>query len=255
MIIVLSPAKKQDFLTTHPDISTSKPQMLSDIKLLVKELQTYSPLKLKKLMSVSDKLAQLNFERYQDFKPSSFTLSNSKQAAFAFQGDVYQGLMINDFTAKQRAFAQDHLLILSGLYGYLRPLDLIQPYRLEMKTALKNSRGANLYEFWGNKITKAINSALASHKNKLLINLASNEYFKAIQPNDIDGKLINIHFKEYKNGAYKVIGIHAKRARGLMARFIMKNSIDSLARIKKFTDNDYRFNTTLSTDDTLVFTR
>lgn len=255
MLLLLSPAKKQSPLNAHIELPSTTPQALSHIKPLIKTLKTYSASQLKTLMSISDALAKLNVERYKAFNPNHFTHDNANQAIFTFQGDAYRGIAVDDFTERDLTFLQEHLLILSGLYGYLRPLDLIQPYRLEMKTPLTIKPHKNLYDFWGNTITKAINSALQSHKNKTLINLASNEYFKAIQPGQLQGQLITVHFKEKKGDQYKVISIHAKRARGLMTHFITKNRIDTPQKLMDFSLEKYCFNKKLSSDQNYVFTR
>ena len=255
MLIILSPAKKQDFIRQFPEIDATQPTMKASVKNLLGSLTQLNQAQIANLMSISPKLAELNYQRFQDFNPSSYNRNNAKQAVLAFQGDVYQGLQADDFSENDFVFAQDHLRILSGLYGLLRPLDLIQPYRLEMKTPLKNSKGHNLYEFWGDKLTLAVNKILASHNTKVLINLASGEYFKAIPQTKLDGKLLTIQFKEKKGDDYKVIGIHAKKARGLMTRYIIKNKVKSVKKIQQFSESDYRFSAALSDENTFVFIR
>jgi len=255
MLVLLSPAKNQHHDPIALQCDVSQPQTSKEIKILVSELKNYSKKKLAKLMSISDSLAELNYERFQSFTPAKFNSSNAKPAAFAFQGDAYKSLNVNDFSVNDLKFMQKHAMILSGLYGYLRPLDLIQAYRLEMKTPLKNPMGKDLYKFWGNTITDGINKALSTHKNKFIVNLASNEYFKAVHPMRLSGKTINIHFKEGKNGVYKTIGFSAKRARGLMTRFIIKNSLDIPNDLKDFADSDYQFSKQLSSDQDFVFIR
>ncbi len=205
-------------------------------------------------MSISDNLATLNAQRYESYE-QPFSLDNAKQSVLAFKGDVYNGLNTDGLTPNDLRFAQEHLRILSGLYGLLRPLDLIQPYRLEMGTKLKNKKGKDLYAFWGNKITELLNEDLATQKDKILVNLASKEYFKAIQPRDLEGKLLTISFKEYRDDKYKVIAFNAKKARGLMSRFIIQKRIMDVEKIKTFDLEDYFFNPDLSDDKEWVFTR
>lgn len=255
MITLLSPAKKQDFNDCLLDVEFTKPQAGKHIKELVAELKKYKPAQIKRLMSVSDNLAKLNYERYQRFEPGRFNVNNAKQAVFAFKGDAYQSLNVMDFKQAELDFMQEHLLILSGLYGYLRPLDLIQPYRLEMKTKLKNPRANDLYGYWGDTITKAIQKQLESHQRKTIVNLASKEYFQAIQLKKLDAKVVEVQFKELKNGQYKVVGMLAKRARGLMARYIMKHKIDTLVKLKQFKEAGYHYHESFSSADTLVFVR
>ncbi len=255
MLVLLSPAKKQSFDQALPECELTKPQTLADIQLLIAELKKLPASKLEKLMSISPTLAKLNHQRYKSFNPKQFTPANAMPAVFAFRGDAYQSLNIDDFNKNDLKFLQKHLLILSGLYGYLRPLDLIQAYRLEMKTPLKNPRGDNLYEFWDDRITTALNTAISQHKNQCIINLASTEYFKAIAPKKLNAELIQVEFKEKKNGQFKTIGIQAKRARGMMTRFIMLNRIDDMTGIQTFNEANYRFNRKLSSEKNLVFTR
>lgn len=254
MLLVLSPSKTLD--TEHWPQTTiaSQPDMLPDSKLLVKELRKYTPAKLKALMGISDKLAKLNVQRYRDFK-TPFTKDNAKQALLIFKGDVYEGMDVDHYRKEDFAFAQEHVRILSGLYGLLRPLDLIQPYRLEMGTRLANPRGKDLYGFWGSRITDAINKATAGHKNKTLLNLASAEYFKAVRLQELKGGVIHIVFKEKQKGTLRVIGLFAKRARGLMADYIIRNRIDSIKDIKDFAIEGYGFQPTLSDQENFVFTR
>ncbi len=205
------------------------------------------------LMKISEKLSHLNWQRFHDFcRP--FTPENAKQALLAFRGDVYAGIDTENYNAEDFEFAQQHLRMLSGLYGVLRPLDLIQPYRLEMGTKLDNPRGKNLYEFWGKQITELLNQDL-DNDEPLLINLASNEYFKSVKPALLNGKILTLSLKENKNGIYKVVAIYAKRARGLMANYIIKNRIIEVEQVKNFSLEDYRFNDILSTSDEWVFTR
>jgi hypothetical protein len=221
---------------------------------LIQRLREFCSLDIAELMKLSIKLAELNFDRYEAFEPEC-TKDNAKQAILAFKGDVYQGLDAESFSAADFKFAQQHLRILSGLYGLLRPLDLMQPYRLEMGTKLVTDRGKNLYEFWGDIITDGLNKQLGKIKSGTLVNLASNEYFKSVKPKNIAGEIVTPQFKEYKNGEYKMIGIYAKRARGLMARYIIQNQLTRPEALKDFSEEGYSFNKKLSAGNSLVFTR
>lgn len=254
MIAIISPAKTQDFTDQKFIDEYSEPAFLKDSEKLIKELRKKSAPKISKLMDVSSNIAELNYERYRNFK-TPFTPDNSKQALLAFKGDVYTDIDVENFSKKEFDFAQDHLRILSGLYGILNPLDLIQPYRLEMKIKLKNSRGKNLYEFWGNRITDKINVDLEKTKNPYLINLASNEYFKAVDTRKIKGEIITPVFKDNKNGEYKILAFYAKRARGMMANFIIKNKLQTVEKLKTFQEAGYAYSERLSTDKEWVFIR
>nr|WKN38740.1 peroxide stress protein YaaA [Tunicatimonas sp. TK19036] len=256
MLTILSPSKTQDFSNghNHTFLTHSEPALLTESKKLVKELKKKSVQDIEKLMDVSEKIATLNYERYKNFSVP-FTADNARQALLAFKGDVYTDIAIDEYSDKDFAFAQDHLRILSGLYGLLRPLDLMQPYRLEMKIPLSNPRGSNLYTFWGDRITKQLNQSLAEQKTPVLVNLASNEYFKAVDTKKLKGDVITPVFKEHKNGAYKVIAIYAKRARGKMANFIIQNAIDQPEQLKTFTDGGYEFSDSLSSGNEWVFIR
>lgn len=205
-------------------------------------------------MNVSGKIADLNFDRYESWN-KRFTKKNAKQAVLAFKGDVYTGLDAMSFNAKDFKFAQNHLRILSGLYGLLRPLDLMQAYRLEMGTKLDTDHGKNLYEFWGSTITEGLNTQLKKIKSDHLINLASNEYFKAVKPKLLDAEIITPAFKEFKDGDYKMIGIYAKKARGMLSRYIIKHQLTNPEDIKSFTEEGYKFSKKLSTGNTWVFSR
>lgn len=254
MLIVISPAKTLDY-ETPPVIKThSKPAMLKHSRQLIENLRNYSALDLAELMHLSIKLAELNFERYHDWK-TPFTTRNAKQAALAMKGDVYTGLDAETLNEADFDYAQQHLRILSGLYGVLRPLDLMQPYRLEMGTRLPNARGKDLYAFWGEEITQAVNQALRSQGDDILINLASNEYYKSIRPKLIDGRIITPQFKEKKDGAYRMIGVFAKRARGLMSRYIIEHRLQDPEQIKGFRKEGYRFSKQQSKGDQWVFIR
>ena len=205
-------------------------------------------------MNVSDKIAALNADRYKNWS-LPFDESNAKQAAFAFQGDVYQGLEIDSFSEENLIYAQDHFRILSGLYGLLKPLDLIQAYRLEMGTSFKNKRGKNLYEFWNSIITEHLNKELELSKSLYLLNLASNEYYKVIQPKTLNTTVITPVFKDWKNGQYKIISFFAKKARGMMAAYHLKNKINNPEDLKGFDTAGYTFNDDMSQGNQLVFTR
>lgn len=254
MLITLSPSKGQDFETIAPSKKHSKPAQLQDSELLIKQLKKIKLLDLQSLMSISENIARLNVSRYKSFN-TPFTSKNAKQAIFAFKGDVYGGIDVENFSEEDLAYAQDHLRILSGLYGCLRPLDLIQPYRLEMKTKLGNPRGKDLYQFWGDSITDKLNKALKKQQEPVLVNLASNEYFKSVKPKLLAGRLLNITFKETKNGKTRVVAIFAKRARGLMTDYIIRNRIEKPNDLKKFKVGGYKFNKALSDDKQWTFER
>lgn len=254
MIIVISPAKTLDFETPPITHEYTQPGFLDDSAELIDELRKLEPDQIGKLMSISPKLALLNSNRYFAWK-RPFTLKNAKQAALAFKGDVYMGLDADTLTATEVAFAQNHLRILSGLYGVLRPLDLIQAYRLEMGTQFKNSRGNNLYEFWGDRITQALNQELAKQKSDILVNLASIEYFQSIQPNTLNARIIAPVFKDQKNGVYKIISFFAKKARGLMSRYIIQNKITNPEDIQRFDVAGYQFSENDSGKNEWIFTR
>jgi hypothetical protein len=254
MLIVISPAKKLDYDTPAKTKTATTPDYMEHSMALIHRLREFSALDIAELMKLSMKLAELNFDRYEAFEPEC-TKDNAKQAILAFKGDVYQGLDAESFSAADFKFAQQHLRVLSGLYGLLRPLDLMQPYRLEMGTKLATDRGKNLYEFWGDIITDGLNKQLGKIKSGTLVNLASNEYFKSVKTKNIAGEIITPHFKEYKNGDYKMIGIYAKRARGLMARYIIQNQLTKPEALKEFSEEGYSFNKKLSAGNSLVFTR
>lgn len=254
MLITLSPSKGQDFDTASLSKKHSKPADLKESELLIKELRKIKSKQLQELMSVSENIAELNVDRYKSFK-TPFTTKNAKQALFAFKGDVYGGFDLDSFSEDDYAYAQDHLRILSGLYGCLRPLDLIQPYRLEMKTSLKNTRGENLYQFWDDRITNSINKELKKQQEPVLVNLASNEYFKSVKPKLLDGRLLNINFKETKDDKTRVVAIFAKRARGMMADYLIRNRVEKPEDIKKFKMGGYTFNKELSDDKQWTFER
>ncbi|MFV0571442.1 MAG: peroxide stress protein YaaA [Xanthomarina gelatinilytica] len=251
MKLVLSPAKSLDFESKLPTTKTSESQFLSDSERINKLLKKKSAKSLSKLMSISDDLAQLNYQRNQEWQ-LPFTKDNARPAVYAFNGDVYRGLDVYTLGTNIDKL-QDTVRILSGLYGVLKPLDLIQPYRLEMGTKLSIGKNKNFYEFWKKKVTKALNEELED--NELFLNLASNEYFKAIDTKTLKVPVIEIDFKELKNGDYKTIGIYAKLARGLMARYIIDTNAKTLDDIKGFNLENYRFHEQLSKENRLVFTR
>jgi len=254
MLMIISPAKKLDYATPSPATDFSQPEHLDKASELIAVMRQKDSFEIADLMKLSMKLADLNMQRYQDWH-TPFTPDNAKQALFAFSGDVYQGMDAATFSCEDITFAQNHLRILSGLYGVLRPLDLMQPYRLEMGTRLATSRGRNLYQFWGDTITDSINRALADQGDEMLINLASNEYFSAINTANINGRIITPVFKEYRKDAYRIISFNAKKARGLMSRFIIQNRISDVETIKAFNLADYSCNEELSSENEFVFTR
>ena len=254
MLIVISPAKTLDYESPAKTKVFTTPDYLPQSQQLINRLRNLSSLDISDLMKVSTKIADLNFERYESWK-KPFTVKNAKQSILAFKGDVYTGLDADSFKADDFKFAQNHLRVLSGLYGLLRPLDLMQPYRLEMGTKLKTDSGKNLYEFWGSDITEGLNKQLKKIKSNYLINLASNEYFKSVKPKELNAEIITPAFKEFKNGEYKMIGIYAKKARGLLSRYIIQNKLSDPEEIKSFSEEGYRFNKTLSKGNSLVFTR
>ena len=240
MITLISPAKTLDYKEPAPTSEFTQPQMLDESQRLVDVMQKKRPVSIKKLMSVNDQIAQLNYDRYQEWT-QPFDTSNSKQAIFAFQGDVYRGLKAANFDEGDLEFAQNHLRILSGLYGLLRPLDLMRAYRLEMGTRLKTPRGKNLYEFWKNRITDLLNQELEGHKEKVVVNLASNEYWNAVNVDKLNADVITPEFKDLKNGEYKFIQTYGKLARGFMSRWIIQNRVDSADQLPAFDGEAYYF--------------
>ncbi|MDX8397251.1 MAG: peroxide stress protein YaaA [Mariprofundaceae bacterium] len=255
MLIVISPAKKLDMDAVVPaNIEYSQTPLLEHAQMLIDELREKDVFEISELMKLSMNLADLNVARYQNWQPP-LTPEHSKQALWAFRGDVYKSMDVDRFSDADSQFAQQHLRILSGLYGVLRPFDLIQAYRLEMGTKLNNQRGKDLYAFWGDIISQQINTALQQQGDNILINLASQEYFKAVQLKTLNAQVITPVFKEFKNGAYKVIGIYAKRARGLMSRYIIENSLSQPDELLNFDCGGYRYHAELSDTKQLVFTR
>jgi len=253
MIAVVSPAKTLDFETSI-DFDHTLPKFQKEALQLIDVLTDKSEKDVQDLMSISEKLATLNVERYHNFTKKKDP-QHAKQAMFAFQGDVYQGLEAETMNKTQVDFAQDHLRILSGLYGLLRPLDLIQPYRLEMGTQLAVNGDKNLYSFWNEKIAKQLNRDLKNQGDKILINLASQEYFKSVDKDQLKAKVIDVDFKDFKNGKYKVISFYAKKARGLMSRFMIDNKVKSVDDLKAFDYEGYEYDEKNSTEDKLAFIR
>ena len=254
MLIVLSPAKTLDY-SVDPKSNHTAPQFLSQSSKLIKTLKDKEPKDIASLMGLSDKLATLNFDRYQSWKAVKSVSSDAKPSMLVFKGDVYQGLGAEDFNAKHIKFAQKHLRILSGLYGILRPMDVIKPYRLEMGTKLQTSKGKNLYEFWGNSVQENVISDLVSQKSDLLINLASKEYFSVLgkMPDYIN--VVSPVFKDFKNGKHKIISFYAKKARGLMAKWIIENNIRDFEKLSKFNLDGYYFSKKDSSATEPVFLR
>ncbi len=252
MKIIISPAKSLDFESTVPTSLHTQPLFLEQSEKLNKKLKTLSKKKLSDLMSISDDLARLNYERNQEWK-TPFTPENSKQAIYAFTGEVFRGIDVNTLAEEKLPLLQERLRILSGLYGLLKPLDLIQPYRLEMGTRLKVGRRDNLYKFWDDTVAKALNDEMTD--DELLINLASSEYFKVIPKKVLKVPMITPVFKDFKNGQYKTIMTFAKKARGLMVRYIIDNNIKTIENLKGFDVENYRFSEEMSEGNNLVFTR
>ena len=250
MLIVISPAKTLDYSVPNY-LEYSLPNFTTDVKALVGVMRKKSAAEIAQLMHISENLAELNEERYKTFK-SKFTPENSKQALLAFKGDVYTKIEVDSYTPEDFEFAQRHLRILSGLYGLLKPLDLIQPYRLEMGTRLETSKGNNLYTYWGNKIAKALNKET---DGRPVVNLASQEYFKAVDRNTLKSEIKTIHFKEFKNGSYEIIGFFAKQSRGLMTNYSIKNKIMDPEQLKTFNLSGYEFADSQSNSTDLVFVR
>ncbi len=254
MLVLISPAKNLDFETPSHTQQQSQAELLEHSQILIERCQALSPQDIASLMSISDKLAGLNAARFADWC-LPFTPTNAKQAVLAFNGDVYTGLDATSLSETELSYTQAHLAILSGLYGLLKPLDLIMPYRLEMGTKLDNERGSNLYQFWHDLITNKVNEKLAEISSDTIINLASNEYFKAVKKKQLNSNIITPQFKDWKNGQYKMISFYAKKARGLMARFIMQKQINSIDELQRFDCAGYQYNPDLSKPDTPVFTR
>lgn len=254
MLIVISPAKSLDFDTPSVTTSYTIPEMLRDSEKLAGKLKKMSPKQISNLMSISKDLGELNFQRYQTWH-LPFTPENSKQAVMAFNGDVYQGLQADSLTEEQLVLAQTRVRILSGLYGVLKPLDLIQPYRLEMGTKLKYYKSKDLYEFWNPTLTKKIREALSESGSNVLVNLASKEYFRSVDTKKLKAEVVTPDFKDMKNGEYIMISFFAKKARGLMTRFVLDNNITDASDLQAFDYEGYHFNPNLSKPGNPVFTR
>ena len=254
MIIVLSPAKTLDY-EFESNREHSVPAFLSQSSKLISNLKTKEPKDIASLMGLSDKLATLNFDRYQSWSPAKKVSDDSKPSMLVFKGDVYQGLQAEDLNNAEMKFAQKHIRILSGLYGILRPLDLMKPYRLEMGTKLQTSEGKNLYEFWGDKVQKNVLNELKDQRSDLLINLASKEYFTVLGKLPEDINVVTPTFKDYKNGNYKIISFYAKKARGLMARWIIQNKLTNFEDLSGFDVDGYKYSKAESTANVPVFLR
>ena len=254
MLAIISPAKSLDFDGRAPTRKSSVPAFLDDSAELIRELRELAPQDLSDLMGISTSLAELNYDRYAAWG-EPFNRECAKQAMFAFNGDVYMGLKSTEFSERDLTWAQKHLRILSGLHGILKPLDLIQPYRLEMGTRLPNGRGSDLYDFWRGKVTAALNEAIDAQRQPILVNLASNEYFNAVDATRIDARIITPNFKDLKKGRYKFISFFAKKARGLMAAYLIKNRVSTLKALKAFDWQGYRFSPADSSANDWVFLR
>ena len=254
MLMVISPAKTLDYETPPATARFTLPQYLDHSQVLIEQLRELSPQQIGELMHLSDKLSGLNAARFGSWTPA-FTPENAKQALLAFKGDVYTGLNAVDFNEGDFDYAQTHLRMLSGLYGLLRPLDLMMPYRLEMGTKLANARGKDLYAFWGTRISEWLNEALAEQGDDVLLNLASNEYFSAVKKSALNARIINTEFKDLKNGQHKIISFYAKKARGMMSRFVIKERINTPEHLKQFDAQGYRYSAEQSKPDLLVFLR
>ncbi|MFN4003889.1 MAG: peroxide stress protein YaaA [Hylemonella sp.] len=254
MLLLLSPAKTLDYESPLPELPHTLPQFRKEAAELVSILRPYSPQQLAGLMDLSDALAALNAARFAAWSPQ-FTARNSRQAVLAFNGDVYEGLDARSLSPEDLSWAQEHLCILSGLYGVLRPLDWMQPYRLEMGTALPTPRGKNLYQFWGSRIAEYLNERLSGQREPVVVNLASQEYFKAVDTRALQARVIECVFEDYKGGKYKVISFLAKRARGLMARYAITQRVDTPARLQRFDLEGYAYDERASEPERLVFRR
>ena len=254
MLILISPAKTLDYQSPLATERYTQPALLAHSQQLIKTARTLSAPQIKKLMGISDKLADLNATRFHDWQPD-FTPENARQALLAFKGDVYTGLQAETFSDADFDFAQQHLRMLSGLYGVLRPLDLMQPYRLEMGIRFENERGKDLYQFWGDIITDTLNEALTEQGDEIVVNLASDEYFRAVKPKKLNARIIKPVFLDEKNGTFKVISFYAKKARGLMSRYIIEQRLTKPEQLTGFDREGYFFDEAASTPDELVFKR
>lgn len=254
MLLVLSPAKTLDYASPSTTDAHTRPAFMKRSAELIQILRTRSPAEIGSLMKISDPLAELNAQRYHDWS-TRITARNAKQAVLAFDGDVYDGLQAPTLGAAQLAYLQDHLRILSGLYGVLRPLDLMQPYRLEMGTRLANPQGRDLYAFWGDSVTTALNAVLTTHRDRTLVNLASEEYFKVVRPALLKGRVVTPVFEDWKDGQYKVISFFAKRARGAMARHAALHAVKKPEQLQRFDADGYAFAPEASDETTWRFRR
>ena len=254
MLILISPAKTLDYQSPLATQRYTQPVLLDHSQQLIDVARQLSAPQIKTLMGISDKLADLNATRFHDWQPD-FTPDNARQAILAFKGDVYAGMQAETFSDDDFTFAQQHLRMLSGLYGVLRPLDLMQPYRLEMGIRLQNPKGSDLYQFWGDTITQTLNEALAAQGDNIIINLASDEYFRAVKPKQLDGEIVKPVFLDEKNGTFKVISFYAKKARGLMSRYIIENRLTTPEQLKAFDVDGYVFDEETSKKNELVFKR
>lgn len=254
LLFLLSPAKKLDYSSPVRTTLHTQPQMVAQAQTLISVLKQKNPKDIQALMKLSDTLTQLNVQRYADWEPT-FSLNNARQAVLAFNGDVYEGLQAKELSDEQLQWAQDHALILSGLYGVLRPLDLMQPYRLEMGTRLATTAGKNLYEYWGSQIAEYINAHFDAAQKPTVVNLASNEYFKAVNLTVLQAPVVNCVFQEQKGDTWKIISFYAKKARGLMLRYAIDNQVNTLEGLKSFTVEGYQFSAEASSEHSLVFRR
>lgn len=254
MIFILSPSKTLNY-DEQPAPSYSLPRLRKRTAELVDVMREKSPDEIGELMDINEELARTNWNRYRHFDPDHYTQENAKQSLLAFKGHVYHGMKVEDFSQDDLEYAQDHLRILSGLYGLLRPLDYMQPYRLEMGTRLKNPQGKNLYEFWGEDITELLNKDLQEQEEKVLVNLASQEYFKAVKPKAFKGSILDIAFKEWRNDKLKVVSVYAKMARGMMCHYAIKNRVEKPEQLKGFDYEGYSWSEEHSTEKEWVFAR
>jgi uncharacterized protein len=254
MLTIISPAKSLNFDNLNKEVNSSLPNFLNQSSEIISVVKKLDNNELMSLMSISNDLAQLNYDRFQSWS-LPFNKDNSKQAVFSFNGDVYKGLDVDTFSDEDLDYSQNHLRILSGLYGLLKPLDIIQPYRLEMGTKLSINGSKNLYDFWKETITESVNQEIKDKGHKYLLNLASNEYFNSIDKKKINAEIIYPVFKDFKNGEYKVISFYAKKARGLMSRYHIKNKVETLEDIKSFNEQGYYFSSEMSENNKIVFIR
>ncbi len=254
MLAILSPAKTLDFDSPLVTDQYSVPEFTKESTALIRTLRKLEPSEIGSLMGISDKLASLNHDRYAQWSPS-FDDESARASILAFKGDVYQGLDAPTMSKRDFTWAQKRLRVLSGLHGLLRPLDRIHPYRLEMGTKLDNPKGQDLYQFWGSKVTDALNEALAEQRSKVLVNLASNEYYKVVQADQIQGRVLTINFKEWRRDAYRFVSFSAKKARGLMARYMIDQRAENADALRGFDVDGYEFNEALSSENEWIFTR